>query len=78
MNKALPAGLIGFVLFVVATVVICSAVWSAADRLPPCRLLPSEVSVISSLDDAPAPLAQALTEHVGEVVPADARSIGRT
>lgn len=72
MNKALPAGLIGFVLFVVATVLIWSAVWSAAHRVPPCRLPPNGVSVVSRLDDAPAPLVQALTEHVGEVVPAGA------
>jgi hypothetical protein len=68
MSKALPAGLIGFVVFVVATVLI----WSAAHRVPPCRLLPNGVSVVSRLDDAPAPLVQALTEHVGEVVPAGA------
>jgi hypothetical protein len=72
MNKALPAGLIAFVLFVVATIVIWSADWTAAHRMPPCRLLPTAVSVVSRLDDAPAPLVQALTEHVGEVVPAGA------
>ena len=60
----------------IRVVTICSittaATWSAADEIRPSRLLPTGVSVISRLDDAPLSLVQALTERVGEVVPVGA------
>jgi len=69
MKSALRTGLIG--VFAICFVTI-AATLSAADEIPPCRLLPTGVSVISRLDDAPLPLVHALTERVGEVVPVGA------
>jgi hypothetical protein len=67
MRKALQIGMIGAVAILSIAIV---ASWAEADVIPPCRVLPNGVSVISGLDDAPPSLAQAVTERVGEVVPA--------
>ena len=53
----------------IVSFIATSAKWSAADEIRPCRLIPTGVSVVSRLDDAPAALARALTKRVGKVVP---------
>jgi hypothetical protein len=49
--------------------IIAAVRWSEADEIPPCRLVPTGVSVVNRLEDAPPSLVHALTERVGEVAP---------
>jgi hypothetical protein len=54
--------LLGASLFVVALTVM-----ARADTIPPCTP-PNNVSLTTSLNEAPAALRQALKEHVGDIV----------
>lgn len=69
MRSALRTGLVG--IFAMAFVMV-TIIWSAADEIPACRLVPTGVSVITRLDDAAPSLVRALTERIGEIVPVDA------
>jgi hypothetical protein len=70
-------GGVGAILFaaIVSTwvgVILFASIVGTRRVVPPCPL-PNGVSATSRLNDAPASLARALTERVGEVVPAGAR-----
>jgi hypothetical protein len=66
IKNALRIGAIGIIAIIcVATAVI----WFERDSIPLCPLA-NGVSAISRLDDAPPSLVRALTERIGEVVPA--------
>jgi hypothetical protein len=69
MGKGVRVVLVGVGAILFAALV---STWFRGSVVPPCPL-PSGVSATSRLDDAPASLARALTERVGEVVPAGAR-----
>jgi hypothetical protein len=63
---------IGIAAIFIAVTFIATTVASFADEIRPCKLVPDGVSVISGLDSAPRPVAMALKERVGEVVPVGA------